>query len=72
MLKIDDNDSWVSNWSNAEKRNAIFIVYGKQLPRIKNINIKLLVGSGENFNVIGEERPLKDALKHWSDYIVAA
>jgi hypothetical protein len=60
---------WASNWSEQEKRNAIFLLIGKNQRGSEKIGFKLLVGKGENFSVIGEIYPKNKALKLWEEFI---
>jgi hypothetical protein len=57
---------WASKWSEQEKRNAVFILFGKKIRVQEKIGIKLLIGDGDNFVGVGELHPKKKALKIWN------
>jgi hypothetical protein len=74
MLNWDDeklaNDQWAAKWSEQEKKDALFLLIGKKQRVNEKIGIKLLVGKGDNFAVVGELHPKKKALKIWEKFIV--
>jgi hypothetical protein len=48
------DDQWSSRFNSSEKKDALLIIYGIT-PRTKEkMAIKLLIGNGNNFSVIGE------------------
>lgn len=64
------NDQWASQWSEQEKKDAIFLLIGKKQRVNEKIGVNLLVGKGDNFSVIGELHPKKKAFQIWDKFIV--
>ena len=64
-----DDEEWASQWTEAEKREAVFLLIGKKIRVNEKIGIKLLVGRGDKFSAVGELHPKKKALLIWKEYI---
>jgi hypothetical protein len=47
-------DHWSSRFNNSEQKDALLIIYGMTPRTIEKLAIKLLIGNGNNFSVIGE------------------
>ncbi len=69
MSGDSEKDTWESKWSDSEKSNAVLIIFGKTPINRNQIGIKLLVGSDENYNAVGEIYDEKKAIKRWKDFI---
>jgi hypothetical protein len=74
MLNWDDeklaNDQWASQWSEQEKKEAVFLIIGKKQRVNEKIGVKLLVGRGDKFSAVGELHPKKKAFQIWKNFIV--
>jgi hypothetical protein len=77
MLFVDPSEwsdpqesrKWALMWSESQKKNAIFVIFGKTPRKKTKIGIKLIIGSGPNFSTVGELRSEKDAFKRWYKFI---
>jgi hypothetical protein len=68
MLFGDDvsgGKEYAARFSAQQKKSSIFFIYKRKLIKNYKIGVKLIVGSGENESVVGEEYPMEKIPASW-------
>ena len=62
---ISEDHKFSKKWTAAEVGAAVAVFY----KRNSKIVFKFYIGSGEGMSVLGEQKPLEEALKLWSGFL---
>jgi hypothetical protein len=60
-----EKENWEKRFISQEKKSATLFFYKRKLRVNFKLGFKLLIGD----NVLGEEKPLQDALDLWEEYL---
>jgi len=72
MLFEDDvsgGERWEAQFSETQKKNALCFIYKRKLIKKYKVGVKLIIGTGDNRSVVGQEYPMEKIPASWPQNI---